>query len=235
MKGKNLKSQVGSIDHFSGERFRTVDNIIRKCHMISDMFKPFVETLVHDLTKEGFPIIAIFNPQISGRKVGTTTKVFGSIDNMDDMPNQVLTYEEVKPNGVKTRTSTMVYRDKDGVPFCAFTINFDTSYIEQTVKNLMQFIDFEAPKEVSSKERKHFLAKREDIKNEILKSMIYLGVSPQNTSKKDKRAIVAQLYKGGHFNKRGIVSILSEELSLTRATIYKYVKIAQESIDSNKR
>lgn len=234
MAGKNMKSQVGSIDHFSGERLRTIEGLIRQSNMISDMFAPFVETLIHDLTKEGFPVLAIFNPQISGRKVGSATKVFGSIDNMEDMPSQVLTYQEVKPNGVKTRTSSMVYRDKDGIPFCALSINFDTSYIEQTVKNLMHFIDFEAPKEVSSKERKHFLAKREDIKNEILKAMIYLGVSPQNISKKDKRAIVAQLYKGGHFNKRGIVSILSEELSLTRATIYKYVKLAQEAIDSKK-
>lgn len=231
MSSERLKYQVGSIEHFSGERLRTVENLIRQSHMIADMFVPFVEVLIHDLTKDGFPVLAIFNPKISGRKLGDSTKVFGSLDSTEQMPNQVLTYQEVKPNGVKTRTSSMVYSDKEGVPFCAMSINFDTSYIEQTVKSLMQFISFDPPKEVSSKERKHFLAKREDIKNEVLKTMIYLGISQQSISKKDKQDIVKQLYKGGHFNKRGIVSILSEELNLTRATIYNYVKQIQVDME----
>jgi predicted transcriptional regulator YheO len=40
--------------------------------------------------------------------------------------------------------------------------------------------------------------------------------------------VIAYLIEGGHLNKRGAVAIIGEALSVTRPTVYKYIKQIQD-------
>jgi predicted transcriptional regulator YheO len=40
--------------------------------------------------------------------------------------------------------------------------------------------------------------------------------------------VIAYLIKGGQLNKRGAVTIIGEALSVTRPTVYKYIKQIQD-------
>ena len=44
---------------------------------IAAMFGPNCETLVHDMTRPGHPILAIYNGTVTGREVGSTADIFG--------------------------------------------------------------------------------------------------------------------------------------------------------------
>ena len=51
---------------------------------ISVMFGPNCETIVHDMTRPGHPILAIFNGTVTGREVGSTADIFGDIGDYDE-------------------------------------------------------------------------------------------------------------------------------------------------------
>ena len=51
---------------------------------IAAMFGPNCETLVHDMTRHGHPILAIYNGTVTGREVGSTADIFGDIGNYDE-------------------------------------------------------------------------------------------------------------------------------------------------------
>jgi predicted transcriptional regulator YheO len=54
------------------------------------------------------------------------------------------------------------------------------------------------------------------------------GLTSKVFSRKDKVNVIAYLVKGGHLNKRGAVAIIGEALSVTRPTVYKYIKQIQD-------
>ena len=51
---------------------------------IAMMFGPNCETLVHDMTRPGHPVLAIFNGTVTGRDIGSTADIFGDIGDYDE-------------------------------------------------------------------------------------------------------------------------------------------------------
>ena len=61
---------------------------------ISVMFGPNCETIVHDMTRPGHPILAIFNGTVTGREVGSTADIFGDIGDYDENRVKFLVCQE---------------------------------------------------------------------------------------------------------------------------------------------
>ncbi|MDL2296298.1 PAS domain-containing protein, partial [Lachnospiraceae bacterium OttesenSCG-928-E19] len=53
------------------------DFLQREAAGIAEIFGSSCETLIHDMTKPGFPILAIYNGHVSGRRVGSKTDIYG--------------------------------------------------------------------------------------------------------------------------------------------------------------
>ena len=51
---------------------------------IAKMFGPNCETIVHDMTRPGHPILAIYNGTVTGREIGSTADIFGDIGDYDE-------------------------------------------------------------------------------------------------------------------------------------------------------
>ena len=47
------------------------------------MLGPNCETIVHDMTRPGHPILAIYNGTVTGREIGSTVDIFGDIGDYD--------------------------------------------------------------------------------------------------------------------------------------------------------
>jgi predicted transcriptional regulator YheO len=63
---------------------------------------------------------------------------------------------------------------------------------------------------------------REDIKEAITYYIMSRNWNAQTLSYADKREIVEYLYKNGYFKSRGAVTIIADELGLTRPSVYNY-------------
>lgn len=196
---------------------------------IAKSLEPFVETVVHDLRKPNYPIYAIFN-SFTSRKKGNPTNIVGQGDNkLEDYPDNLYGIKWItETNNKPVRTGTKILRNNRGRIICAISINVNLEHFENLRMTLEQFSNFTPLITISRDEQQFQLASKDEIKKIILSIIHQYNLDPQNLSRKDKMEVVRQLFRGGHFLKRGMVTAVSEELKLTRATIYSYIKTVKE-------
>lgn len=192
--------------------------------MISEMFSPHIETVLHDMQKKNYPILAIFNSELSGRKIGDNTSVFGSLDeDMNTQPDKVVNYIFTAPNGKKYRSSSLIIRNESGTPVYGVSINFDSTQLNLAIDILQQF----SKNPIYS----HSLVGKpnseitpDTIRNDIQKIKINYHMKTQQLSKEDISLIIEELNRLKYFDIHGVITIVSNELKITRPTLYKYLK-----------
>ena len=79
-----MKTRKGWTEDFSMNRDEMLNFLKNEARGISVMFGPNCETIVHDMTRPGHPILAIFNGTVTGREVGSTADIFGDIGDYDE-------------------------------------------------------------------------------------------------------------------------------------------------------
>jgi len=202
-------------------------NVIKQIlEMIPEMFGSNVETVIHDLSKENYPILEIFNGHVSGRSIGDTTDVFGPLDKDPAIqPTKVINYSHipVPKNGKRLRASSIILKDENGKPQYGITINFDTSFIVNAVSMLSQFA-FMQPKGQSITLSDPEKVNKNNIQNELYKIKMANGIDAQHLSKDDMKTIIRELDKADYFDHHGMITLISDALNLTRPTIYSYIK-----------
>ena len=60
------------------EKDEVLDFLKRLAESIAVMFGDCCETLVHDMSVPGHPILAIYNGKVSGREIGSTQDIYGN-------------------------------------------------------------------------------------------------------------------------------------------------------------
>lgn len=208
-----------------------ISHYVGVAKLLAEMFAPNMETLVHDLTQKGFPIIAIYNGHVTNRKIADESSVFDSGVLREDFPDYLVNYFNKSPQGHRLKSSTKCIRNEKGELIAALGINYDVSCFEQIETLIKQFMSFTPVEYTNKEDRSHFLVAKDEIKSTIKNVMLQNNFLGHKLSKVDKKKIVKDLYMSGNFNKHGIVSALSEELKVTRATIYKYVREIRENYD----
>ncbi|MDA1353085.1 MAG: PAS domain-containing protein [bacterium] len=196
---------------------------------IAKSLEPFVETVVHDLRKQNYPIYAIFNT-FTARKKGDPTNIIGKNDkNLEDYPDNLYGIKWItETNNKPVRSGTKIIRNNRGRMVAAMSINVNLEHFENLRMILEQFSNFKPLITLSREEQQYQLASKDEIKKVILSIIHQHNLDPQNLSRKDKLEVVRQLFRAGHFLKRGMVTAVSEELKLTRATIYSYIRAVKE-------
>jgi len=213
------------------EEQETLEHYIRVAKLLGDMFakSSCVEVLVHDLRREGFPILAIFNGHLTGRYLGHSTSVYGSLDaDLKRLPDAVSNYVFVGPNGKRFVSSSLTIRNKKGQAIGAFSVNFDTSVFEQMSAFLQQFVmasTVAKPPAPSQPEGPSGVLPQDALLNEIHKVIMHNNFHLHALSREDKQHIVQELHQAGLLQRHGMVTLLATELRITRATVYKYVRM----------
>ena len=117
-----------------------IEHYVGVARLLAEMFAPNMETLVHDLTKKKYPIIAIFNGHVTDRKKGDPSSIFDSKVMRDDFPEYLVNYFNKSPQGHRLKSSTKLIRNDKGKAIAALGINYDVSYFEQIETLIRQFM-----------------------------------------------------------------------------------------------
>lgn len=211
---------------------------VNMAQVLGEMFAPVLETVVHDLRKPDESIIAIYNGHLTGREVGGAATNLGRRLMKGDFPDVLVGYENESPNGQKLKSSSLAIRDEEGELIGVLGLNLNISYFDQFRSFIEQFISSERSEYVSTPERfqtapNGMSTPKEDIQQAIHRYITSRNWNAQTLSYADKREIVEHLYKNGYFKSRGAVTIIAEELGLTRPSVYNYKNDYIERAETN--
>ena len=192
---------------------------------IATMFGPNCETLVHDMTRPGHPILAIYNGTVTGREVGSTADIFGDIGDYDqtvyakkDYTNQMVLSRDGRT--LKSSTFNVVGEDYH----FAFGINMDITSMVRAGQVLSELTA------TSGDLQQTMMQDARSQLEELLRECISaVGKTPENMKKTDRMRIIRMLYKRRAFTYQKSVAIVAERLNVSRYTVYKYMHELEEA------
>ena len=192
---------------------------------IAMMFGPNCETLIHDMTRPGHPILAIYHGTVTGREVGSTVDIFGDIGDYDetvyrnkDYTNQLVLSRDGRM--LKSSTFNVVGRDFH----FALGINMDITNMVRANQMLteMTATSGDLQQTLMQDARSHL----EELLRECISAV---GKAPEDMKKTDRMRIIRMLYKRRAFTYQKSVAIVSEQLGVSRYTVYKYMHELEEA------
>ena len=205
---------------------KTVLNFLKnEARGISVMFGPNCETIVHDMTRPGHPILAIFNGTVTGREVGSTADIFGDIGDYDesiyqnkDYINQLVLSRDGRT--LKSSTFNIVGEDYH----FALGINLDITNMVRAGQMLSELTA------TSGDLQQTLMQDARSQLEELLRECISaVGKEPEAMKKTDRMRIIRMLYKRRAFTYQKSVAIVAERLNVSRYTVYKYMHELEEA------
>lgn len=192
---------------------------------IATMFGPNCETLVHDMTRPGHPILAIYNGSVTGREVGSTADIFGDIGDYGETvhKNKDYTNQMVLSRDGRMLKSTTFNVVGDDFHF-AFGINMDITNLARANQLLTELTA------TNGDLRQTLMQDARSQLEELLRECISaVGKVPEKMKKSDRMRIIRMLYKRRAFTYQKSVAIVAECLSVSRYTVYKYMHELEEA------
>ena len=192
---------------------------------IATMFGPNCETLVHDMTRPGHPILAIYNGSVTGRDVGSTADIFGDIGDYDETiyKNKDYTNQMVLSRDGRTLKSTTFNIVGDDFHF-ALGINMDITHMVRATQMLSEMTA------TSGDLQQTLMQDARSQLEELLRECISaVGKDPEQMKKTDRMRIIRMLYTRRAFTYQKSVAIVAERLNVSRYTVYKYMHELEEA------
>lgn len=192
---------------------------------ITKLFHPYVEAVLHDLQSGN--IAAIYN-NLSKRAAGDRSAISKFVgDSIDEFPDVFEPYHKTNWDGKKFKCVSVTIRDDNGKPVGLMCFNFDTSVfsgINQSLTELLAVASKQAQNPIEQFTEDWQARVNECIGNYLKENHVTLKA----LSKDQKRKAVNRLYSHGLFNYRNAAAYISEQLSISRATVYNYLKEEKE-------
>ena len=192
---------------------------------IAMMFGPNCETLVHDMTRPGHPILAIYNGSVTDRDVCSTADIFGYIGDYDETiyKNKDYTNQMVLSRDGRTLKSTTFNVVGDDFHF-ALGINLDITNMVRATQMLTELTA------TSGDLQQTLMQDARSQLEELLRECISaVGKEPEAMKKTDRMRIIRMLYKRRAFTYQKSVAIVAERLNVSRYTVYKYMHELEEA------
>jgi len=192
---------------------------------IAKMFGPNCETIVHDMTRHGHPILAIYNGTVTGREIGSTADIFGDIGDYDetiyknkDYTNQLVLSRDGRT--LKSSTFNVVGEDYH----FALGINMDITNMVRATQMLTEM-------SATSGDLQQTLMQdaRSQLEELLRECVSAVGKEPEAMKKTDRMRIIRMLYKRRAFTYQKSVAIVAEQLNVSRYTVYKYMHELEEA------
>lgn len=192
---------------------------------IATMFGPNCETLIHDMTRHGHPILAIYNGTVTGREVGSTADIFGDIGDYDETVYEKKDYTNqlvISRDGRTLKSSTFNVIGEDY--HFAFGINMD-------ITNMVRANQMLAEMTATSGDLQQTLMQdsRSQLEELLRECMSAVGKEPEKMKKTDRMRVIRMLYKRRAFTYQKSVAIVAEQLNVSRYTVYKYMHEMEEA------
>ncbi len=194
---------------------------------ITRLFAPFVEVAVHDLSTGK---ISHVYGAISNRKVGDLSPVNELNLQVDQFPDVFEPYYETNWDGRKIKCTTVTIRNDNKEPIALVCFNFDVSVFQEMQVNLKTFLEVKGgsnnPVEVY---RDNWQEKIDThIVSYVSSHKLILG----KLTRTEKQELIEELSKHGVFFLKNAAPYIASKLSISRATVYNYLKVLRADIAS---
>ena len=197
---------------------------IKVGEIVAEMFSPYLEVIVHNLTNPNQSIIAIFNSHITGRKIGDGTSDIGYKKLSNELPDKIVNYSNKSPSGVELKSSSLTIRNDDNKIIGSMGFNFDLSHFV----NIREFIDLFSKsvemEELPEKEEFFMWSIKTEIQQALNKYLMINKLQSKVLTRDDKLKVISYMKNKGYISKKGAKTIISELLAISRPTLYKYLK-----------
>ena len=197
---------------------------IKVGEVVAEMFSPYLEVIVHDLTNPNQSIIAIFNSHITGRKIGDGTSDIGYKKLSNELPDKIVNYSNKSPSGVELKSSSLTIRNDNNKIIGSMGFNFDLSHFV----NIREFIDLFSKsvemEELPKKEEFFMWSIKTEIQQALNKYLMMNKLQSKILTREDKLKVISYMKNKGYISKKGAKTIISELLAISRPTLYKYLK-----------
>jgi len=190
---------------------------------------PNVEVVVHDLRKPQHSVVGVAG-NLTRRKVGSPLPDAEFLpQNLHRFTDDYLLYATRTPAGRKFISSTVFVRDKKKTIVGGLCINVDKEQLRQMRDLLNQFLEADKPL-LPQDELETFAANPEEyIAIALRTAEKELGKPIREVKGEEKITVVSILDRLGVFRFRQAISMVSEAVSLSRASIYQYLKKSRSS------
>jgi D-arginine utilization repressor len=186
---------------------------------VVDLFYPFVEGALHDL-KSG-TVVALFN-NISKRQVGESTPLRELNIPVDRFPDYFPPYYKSNWDGRKLKCISITLRDAKNIPIGLICFNLDVTLfqdIESRFSTLLQLKGVaENPIELFGEDWQG------QIHLQIDRFLNERKLTLHRLNRNQKKDLIQHLYAKGVFNFKNAVPYVADILSVSRASLYNYMK-----------
>ncbi len=191
---------------------------------IAQLLDPFLEIVLHDL--ETGKIAAIYN-DLSRSSVGDRSAISKFVGtHAADFPNVFEPYYRTNWDGKKLKCVAVTIRDDADEPVGIISFNFDVSVFQDFAVNLDQFLSVGGNEALSPIEQ--FTEDWQGRVNECIANYLAENqLALKALTKEQKCVAVNRLYAHGLFNYRKAAVYIGDQLNVSRATIYNYLKEEQ--------
>ena len=190
---------------------------------IAAQFGSGCEVVIHDLScHPDHTIAAIFNGQVSGRKVGdgASAVVLEQLKNSDSAPEDHLCYLTKTRDGKILKSSTVYIRNSQGAVEAILAINYDISrllMVEGAIHDLI------SPKEESQTEPQKIVKINDLLDDLIQQSVALVGKPVALMTKDDKVRAIHFLNKHGAFLVTKSGDKIAKYFHISKYTLYSYI------------
>ncbi|MDA1353119.1 MAG: PAS domain-containing protein [bacterium] len=200
---------------------QNINEIKHLAKLLADFFAPVVETVIHDLKKDGYPIISIYNNALSNREEGQCSTVFG--EHIDNLSEDSLIYLFELPNGKQFKSCSTIYRDKNGNPEFALSINMDLTHFQTISSIITNFTKLPSSFKAQAPDV-NINANLELFMSILQETRMELGIPDTQISRSDQKRLVKALDKKNALDMYGGIKYLCEQYKISRTTIFNYRK-----------
>lgn len=195
-----------------------LNNYISSAQAIAKLLDPHAEVIIHDLASGR--IAHVFNV-FSQRRVGDSSLT--DINDGSSFEGDVSgPYRKVNSDRRQLRSVTAVLRDPDGLQIGLLCVNFDVTVMSGMAEIAASFLGLEntvdKPPALFAKD---FQESAHSIMDGFLSAR---SLTLASLTSEEMVALIGEMDKGGVFALRNATHYVCGLLSLSRATVYKYLK-----------
>jgi predicted transcriptional regulator YheO len=179
--------------------------------------------VLHSFESLECSVIHIANGHITGRGLGSPITDLGmkilqeSADTSKDVTN---CYYSKNTDGKTLRSVTIMIRNPAGKPIGMICINLNMDAPLLSLINTLA-----SPQAESSENPENFAANLDElIKTTLRETIITINGHNDIPNNEKNKIIVYELIKKGLFEIRGVIDIVARDLSVSRYTIYNYIR-----------
>lgn len=208
----------------SDERRATLSVLRQLAVALCRLYAPYCEVVIHDFSDFEHSIVCI-EGNVTNRCIGgAATDLLLAKASKGDTDEDLYNYMTRLPGGRIMKSCTAFLRDEDGRAYGAFCVNFDITPFSGMHTALGAFLATEERSDVIET----FANDIEDTIQAIVADTLHeSGQSLSSMGREERVELIGRLADKGVFQVKKSTSVLADQLGISRASIYNYLREAR--------